>query len=87
MAQSAVELVKQAALEAVEAKKPLEARFGSVLSSSPLTVRVEDKLVLTSAFLLVPERLGNLLPGDRVALLRIQGGGKYLLLDKLGGSA
>ena len=81
MAQTAVGLVKQAAVEAVQAEKPLELRFGSVVSSSPLTVRVEEKLLLTSAFLLIPERLTDLLPGDRVALLRVQGGGRYLLLD------
>ena len=86
MAQTAVGLVKQAAVEAVQAEKPLELRFGSVVSSSPLTVRVEEKLLLTSAFLLIPERLTDLLPGDRVALLRVQGGGRYLLLDRLGGA-
>ena len=84
MAQTAVGLVKQAAVEAVQAEKPLELRFGSVLSSSPLTVRVEEKILLTSAFLIVPERLTDLLPGGRVALLRMQGGGGYLLLDRLG---
>ena len=36
MAQTAVGLVKQAAVEAVQAEKPLELRFGSVVSSSPL---------------------------------------------------
>ena len=87
MAQTAVGLVKQAAVEAVQAEKPLELRFGSVVSSSPLTVRVEEKLLLTSAFLLIPERLTDLLPGDRVALLRVQGGGRYLVLDRLGGTA
>ena len=86
MAQTAVGLVKQAAVEAVQAEKPLELRFGSVVSSSPLTVRVEEKLLLTSAFLLIPERLTDLLPGDRVALLRVQGGGRHLLLDRLGGA-
>ena len=86
MAQTAVGLVKQAAVEAVQAEKPLELRFGSVVSSSPLTVRVEEKLLLTSAFLLIPERLTDLLPGDRVALLRVQGGGRSLLLDRLGGA-
>ena len=84
MAQTAVGLVKQAAVEAVQAEKPLELRFGSVVSSSPLTVRVEEKLLLTSAFLIIPERLSDLLPGDRVALLRVQGGGRYLLLYRLG---
>lgn len=86
MAESAVDLVKRAAVEAVQAKKPLELRFGSVTGSSPLSVKVEEKLTLTSEFLIVPDRLSDLEPGDSVALLRVQGGGRYLLLDRLGGT-
>lgn len=86
MAESAVDLVKRAAVEAVQAKKPLELRFGSVAGSSPLSVKVEEKLTLTSEFLLVPQRLSDLEPGDFVALLRMQGGGRYLVLDRLGGA-
>ncbi|HIS78438.1 MAG TPA: DUF2577 domain-containing protein [Candidatus Caccousia stercoris] len=87
MAESAVELVKRAAVEAVQAKKPLELRFGSVSGVSPLSVKVEEKLALTSEFLIVPQRLSDLEAGDFVALLRMQGGGRYLVLDRLGGTA
>ena len=86
MAESAVGLVKRAAVEAVQAKKPLELRFGSVSGVSPLSVMVEEKLTLTSEFLIVPQRLSDLETGDTVALLRMQGGGRYLVLDRLGGS-
>ena len=85
MAESAVGLVKRAAVEAVQAKKPLELRFGSVSGVSPLSVKVEEKLTLTSEFLIVPQRLSDLETGDTVALLRMQGGGRYLVLDRLGG--
>ena len=86
MAESAVGLVQRAAVEAVQAKKPLELRFGSVSGVSPLSVKVEEKLTLTSEFLIVPQRLSDLETGDTVALLRMQGGGRYLVLDRLGGS-
>lgn len=86
MAESAVDLVKRAAVEAVQAKKPLELRFGSITGISPLSVKVEEKLTLTSEFLIVPQRLSDLELGDSVALLRVQGGGRYLVLDRLGGS-
>ena len=86
MAESAVGLVKRAAVEAGQAQKPLELRFGSVSGVSPLSVKVEEKLTLTSEFLIVPQRLSDLETGDAVALLRMQGGGRYLVLDRLGGS-
>lgn len=38
MAESAVGLVKRAALEAVQAARPLELRFGTVSAASPLSV-------------------------------------------------
>ena len=87
MAESAVGLVKRAALEEVQAARPLELRFGTVSAASPLSVKVEEKLALTSEFLIVPQRLSDLEPGDFVALLRMQGGGRYLVLDRLGGTA
>lgn len=50
-------LIKQAALEAVDARKPAEVVVGSVTSVAPLKVRVSDYLTLDSEFLLVPEQL------------------------------
>ena len=61
-------------------------RTGSKTGVSPLSVKVEEKLTLTSEFLIVPQRLSDLEAGDAVALLRVQGGGRYLVLDRLGGS-
>ena len=85
MGDSAVELVKRAALQAVQARKPLELRFGTVPSAAPLAVRLEGKLTLTADRLLLPKRLSALQPGDQVALLRVQGGGAFYILDQLGG--
>ena len=38
-----------------------------------------------SGHLLLPKRLSALQPGDQVALLRVQGGGAFYILDQLGG--
>ena len=40
MLPNAVELVKQAAVEAVEATKPVQYLFGKVISVSPLKIQV-----------------------------------------------
>lgn len=41
-----VETLKRAAIEAVEAKKPVNVYFGEVTSVSPLKINVEQKMVL-----------------------------------------
>ena len=43
---SALEAVKRAAVEAVDAKKPVLVLFGTVISDSPLKIQVEQKLTL-----------------------------------------
>ena len=48
-----VEIVKKAALEAVEASKPVAYLFGTVVSISPLTVQVDQKLILTEGMLIL----------------------------------
>jgi hypothetical protein len=44
-----VKLIKKAAMEAVKASKPADMVFGKVISSSPLKIKVDQKLILTSA--------------------------------------
>ena len=46
-------LIKKAATEAVEASKPCNLVFGTVTSTSPLKINVEQKMTLTSAQLVL----------------------------------
>lgn len=48
-----VKLIKQAALEAVNASKPANMIFGTVISASPLQIQTEQKLPLTAAQLVL----------------------------------
>jgi len=102
-----INIIKQAALEAVEASAPVQVLFGTVESVSPLTVRVDQRFTLPKEFLVVPEHLTDytvkieftgseareatvysaLKTGEGVLLLRMQGGQKYVILDRIGGSA
>jgi hypothetical protein len=45
--------IKKAALEAVEAEKPVNLLFGKVTSASPLKINVEQKMILSSAQLVL----------------------------------
>ena len=48
-----VEVVKRAAVEAVEAGKPGNILFGTVLSASPLKIQVDQKSIYTSKMLIL----------------------------------
>lgn len=122
---SAVEVVKKAAVEAVEAAKPVQLLFGQVVGINPLKIAVDQKVVLTEKMLLLcqsvtdfttdatlswqtGETVGGtgesafaahshpitgtkqvqvhlaLKAGEQVVLLRMQGGGRYLVLGRAG---
>lgn len=49
-----LETIKIAALDAVNASKPIEIVLGEVLNIEPLKINLEQKLTLTRAFLIVP---------------------------------
>ncbi|MCM3273653.1 DUF2577 domain-containing protein [Paenibacillus elgii] len=105
---SLLDLVKRAALDAVEAQKPVGILFGKVTKKSPLEVFVDQRFTLTEDFLILPEQLTELKidlkhthggsgealtepivirkgleDGDRVILLRMQGGLNYLIIDRV----
>ena len=44
-----VKLMKKAALDAVNASRPANMVFGKVISEKPLKIKVDQKLILTSA--------------------------------------
>ena len=99
-----LKLIKQAAVEAVEAGNPAAICYGQVTSASPLKIFVDQKMTLGSAQLVVPEHLtdyemdmklksggikqtyifyGALKKGDKVLLIREQGGQKYIVIDRM----
>lgn len=131
---NSVEMVKRAALSVVEASNPVNILFGTVISSTPLKINVEQKLTLGEKRLILSRnvtdysvamtvdhttenhshthtiedtytgsgsasmethnheykgtktfRVHNALKsGEKVILIRVQGGQKYLVFDRLG---
>lgn len=94
-----VEAVKQAAIEAVESKDPMSFRFGKVVKASPLEVWIDQKLTVPESALILTgmaskitceaEGIGRIIldnslkVGDQVILIRVDGGQKYIVLDKV----
>lgn len=80
-----LKIVKKAAVDAVNAEKPVVVCFGKVVGTSPLQISVEQKMTLSAAQLILTNTVkdNTLLAGDSVCLLRMQGGQKYVVVDKL----
>lgn len=54
-----VETLKRAAVEAMEAKKPVNVYFGEVVSAAPLKINVEQKMVLGKKQLILSRNVTN----------------------------
>ena len=74
-----LQVMKRAAVEAVAAGQPVALCYGTVRSVEPLQIMADQKLPLE----LLSAVRGGLQVGEKVLLLRWQGGQKYLVLDRL----
>ena len=124
MSTGLIDIIKRASIEAVDNAQMCDLRYGTVVSTSPLKVRVTNLLTIPSSLLVVPEHLTDhtvsvtmnwktenasggsgessyashshnidgtksitihnaLKVGDKVALLRKQGGQSYFILDRI----
>nr|WP_090586370.1 MULTISPECIES: DUF2577 domain-containing protein [unclassified Paenibacillus] len=96
-----LDVIKKASLGAVDAGQPVALLFGEVVSVSPLEVLVDERFRLPAESLLVPESLhrkeltvagqtvairDGLAAGERLLLLRVQGGGQFVALDRVRGT-
>lgn len=104
MAADLLQVIKQAATEAVRAGEPANIEFGVVKSAAPLSIQLDSKEILSAAFFVMSRNVTDyithividgtdkectvknaLIPGDRVILLKMQGGQSYAVLDRVGG--
>ena len=84
---SLVELIKRISNEAVKASKPVEIVEGSVLSINPFEVKIDQRLILSDTHLTGDYIASNYAIGDKITMLRIQGGKKYYIMpSNKGGS-
>ena len=79
-----VRAVKVAAVDAVRAMKPMAFMYGEVISASPLSIQVSQRMTIHAKMLLLtsPVRDEVLAVGEKVMLIRCDGGGKYIILDR-----
>lgn len=119
-----VKLIKKAAIEAVNASKPTALVYGKVISSDPLKIKVDQKMILSKPQLILTRNVtdykvdmsfdhitentsggtgegkydlhnhaykgkktfkihNSLISGEEVVMIQVQGGQKYLILDRV----
>lgn len=102
MSTGLIEIIKRAAMDAVENTQMCDLRYGKVVSTSPLKIQITNQFTIPQSLLIVPKQLTNytvnitldgetktmtinnaLNIGDKVALLRKQGGQSYFILDRI----
>lgn len=82
-------IIKKAALDAVTASRPVNVVFGRVSSINPLSIYLDQKLTISGALLVATRRVADMISneeliyGDHLVLLQMQGGQKYIALDKV----
>ncbi len=112
---SMIQIIKQAAIEAVNQSSPMSVAYGIVTKISPLEINVDQRMNISSSMILLTSNvitkeiefeiedtteetnlhiheykgkkkcavLNGLKVGEKVLLLRVQGGQKYIVLDRL----
>lgn len=78
-----LDVVKKAALAADENSAPVALLYANVVSTGPLRVFVDNRFELPESFLAVPQHIGPLAQGDKLALLRNRGGNEFFVLGKV----
>ncbi|MBY2467762.1 DUF2577 domain-containing protein [Clostridioides difficile] len=86
MSQDLLQIIKKAAMDAVETSNPMRVVFGTIESTSPLKVKIEQKLSIGEFFLIQTDTFKKYTDekiGDKLVLIRMQGGQQYLILDRM----
>ena len=83
-----LEIVKQTALDAVSASKPTQIVFGKVIKIAPFKIKISQSLELTKEYFVISNTVSELMKnnklkaGDSLIMIQMQGGQKFVLLDK-----
>lgn len=79
---SFTQAIKTAAIDAVNAMDPANLLFANVIKATPIEIKIDQKLLLSGPAVVVLAGL-ELAAGDSVAVLKAQGGQRFLVLGKV----
>lgn len=82
-----VSMIKQIAQSVFEQSKPVEVCYGLVVQeedkNTELKIRLQQKQVLSKNYFVNQQKLNEVETGQKVILLRVQGGQQYYILEVL----
>jgi hypothetical protein len=78
-----IDIIKRAAVDAVNASKPVDIMFGVVAAVSPLSVKIDQRFTLDAGFLIELKPQNTYEAGAKLVLLRMAGGQKFLVLGEV----
>lgn len=80
-----IDVIKRVSIAAVDSTNPVTIAYGTVTSTSPFEVLVDQRFTLPEEVLVIPEYASklNLVNGDKILMLRVQGGQNFVVLDRL----
>ena len=96
-----IDVMKKAAIDAVNEAVPMSFEYGEVISANPLKIKIDQKLTLSSMQLILTNAVkdhsvmitdgsirsilikNGLQIGEKVILIKAQGGQKYVVLERL----
>ena len=72
-------------MDVIEAANPVAVMVGTITKTNPLEVNIDQRFTVDADFLIFTEIFNQrvLQRGDKVILLRVQGGQQYVILDKV----
>ena len=81
-----VRSMKRAPLDAMESGKPVDVSIETVSKAEPLEIAISEKITLCKEQLLITDTASKISfeIGDKVVLIRLQGGQQFMILDKAG---
>ena len=78
-------IIKRIAIETINATKPAELQFGTLTKKEPIEIKIDQKLILDKDLIVNDLKKSKLCKdlkvGDKVVLLRNQGGQEYAIID------
>ncbi|MCR8981577.1 DUF2577 domain-containing protein [Brevibacillus laterosporus] len=82
---SLLRAIKQVSQGVNDSQSPVVVLFGTVEKIDPLEVNIEQKLLLTEEFLIIPKAVQkyDFEEGNKLLLLRMQGGNSFVILDRV----
>ncbi len=78
-----LEIIRRAVAEALSQWQLTDYTLGVVEKTLPLQLKLRDDLYLTKENLIMTDKISDLTVGDKLVLLRVMRGQKYIVLSKV----